>query len=50
MRCRHRFELDIDLPNGTFIEKPGGVEIAIRWNTYGDNLLMYVYQGNALVA
>lgn len=44
------FELDIDLPNGTFVEKPGGVEIAIRWNTYGDNLLMFVYQGSTLVA
>ena len=47
----NRFHLDIDLP-GNIWHKPGGVEVAVRWNivALGDNLRLYVYKEGALVA
>jgi len=48
----HRFNLQIDLPGGVWNNKPGGVEVAVRWNIvdFGDNLRLYVYKEGALVA
>ena len=47
-----RFDLDVNLPGAVWNQKPGGVQIAIRWaaDTFGDNLRLYVYRGNALIA
>lgn len=47
-----RFSLNIDLPGGVWNNKPGGVEVAVRWNIVdlGDNLRLYVYKEDALVA
>ena len=49
--CR-RFDLDVDLPPGVWNNKPGGVQIAIRWagGTFGDNLRLYVYRGSTRIA
>jgi hypothetical protein len=47
-----RFDLDIGLPGGVWSNKPGGVQIAIRWGggTFGDNLRLFVYRNNTLIA
>lgn len=47
----NRFNLNLDLPSGVW-NKPGGVEVAVRWNIvdFGDNLRLYVYKEGALVA
>lgn len=47
-----RFDVDIDLPPGVWVNKPGGVQFAIRWvsRTLGDNLKLYVYRDGVLVA
>jgi hypothetical protein len=47
-----RFDLNISLPGGVWNNKPGGVQIAIRWagGTFGDNLRLYVYRGSTLIA
>ncbi|AHG88657.1 hypothetical protein J421_1120 [Gemmatirosa kalamazoonensis] len=45
-----RFDLAIDLPSGAWSNKPGGVEIAVRWSGFGNNLKLYVYRGSARVA
>ena len=47
-----RVDLDIDLPGGVWNNKPGGVQVAIRWagGTFGDNLRLYVYRGSSLIA
>jgi hypothetical protein len=46
-----RFDLNIDLPAGIW-EKPGGVEVAVRWPlvSFSDNLRLYVYRNGALIA
>ena len=46
-----RLDLDVDLPAGIW-EKPGGVEVALRWPlvSFSDNLRLYVYRKGALVA
>ena len=45
-----RFDLTVDLPAGTWQNKPGGVQVALRWSGFGDNLKLYVYRGAARVA
>jgi hypothetical protein len=47
-----RFDLDVDLPDGVWNEKTGGVQIAIQWagRTLADNLKLYVYRDGSLVA
>jgi Lysyl oxidase len=45
-----RFDLVVDLPPGTFRGKPGGVEVSIRWNGFGNNLGLYVYRDGRRVA
>src|SRR5262245_59230996 len=47
-----RFDLTIDLPAGVWNLRPGGVQVAIRWNgsIFGDNLRLYVYRGSTLIA
>jgi hypothetical protein len=47
-----RFDSSLDLPGGVWNNKPGGVQVAIRWagGTFGDNLRLYVYRGNTLIA
>jgi hypothetical protein len=44
-----RFDLDVDLPRRVW-KKPGGVEVSIRWSSFGDNLRLYVYRGGTRVA
>jgi hypothetical protein len=45
-----RFDLTVDLPNGAFNDKPGGVQVAVRWSGFGNNLKLYVYRGTTRVA
>jgi Lysyl oxidase len=45
-----RFDLRVDLPRGAFHRKAGGVEVSIRWSSFGDNLRLYVYRGGTRVA
>lgn len=47
-----RFDVTVDLPGGVWNNKPGGVQIAIRWTgqTLGNNLRLYVYRGTTLIA
>jgi hypothetical protein len=47
-----RFDLTVDLPGGVWINKPGGVEVALRWpgRTLADNLKLYVYHDGVLIA
>ncbi|MGH2658619.1 MAG: lysyl oxidase family protein [Actinomycetota bacterium] len=53
-----RFDLTLDLPNGVWDHKPGGLQVAIRWTAavdpndaaLTDNLLLYVYRDGTLVA
>lgn len=47
-----RFDLNVQLPGGVWTNKPGGVQVAVRWTgaVFGDNLRLYVYRGNTLVA
>ena len=46
-----RFDLMVALPPAVWV-KPGGVEVAIRWEgrTLADNLKLYVYRDGSLVA
>lgn len=54
----HRFNLTIDLPPGVWNDKPGGVQVAVRWEGFvapndaalSDNLLLYVYRNGVPVA
>ncbi len=50
--ARDRFDLMVDLPEGVWNNKPGGVEVAIRWPiaAFGDNLFLYVYKDGARIA
>jgi hypothetical protein len=47
-----RFDVELSLPGGVWNNKPGGVQIAIRWTglMFGDNLRLYVYRGGSLIA
>lgn len=47
-----RFDLDISLPHGVWNNKPGGVQVALRWagGIFGDNLKLYVYRDSSLIA
>ena len=47
-----RFDLNVDLPGGVWNNKPGGLQVALRWNivNFGDNLRLYVYKEGSLVA
>ena len=46
-----RFDLAVALSEGTWEDKPGGVQVAIRWSGLaGDNLRLYVYRAGARVA
>ena len=50
-RCE-RFDLTLSLPPGVWLNKPGGVQIAIRWAGLPlfNNLRLYVYRGGSLIA
>lgn len=49
-RCE-RFDLTVDLPGGVWNNKPGGVQVAIRWGgQVFDNLRLYVYRGGTRLA
>lgn len=45
-----RFDLTLDLPAGVWSQKPGGVQVALRWNGFGNNLKLYVYRQGTRVA
>jgi hypothetical protein len=46
-----RFDLTIDLPGGVWNQKPGGVEVAIRWGGLPfDNLRLYIYRNGTRIA
>src|SRR5947209_2104938 len=46
-RCE-RFDLTVDLPGGVWDNKPGGVQVAVRWGGQAfDNLRLYVYRDGA---
>src|SRR5689334_1400579 len=46
-----RFDLTIDLPGGVWNQKPGGVEVAIRWGGLPfDNLRLYIYRNATRIA
>lgn len=47
-----RFDLEVSLPGGVWNNKPGGLEVSVRWPLIGfaDNLKLYIYRGGALVA
>jgi hypothetical protein len=45
-----RFDLTVDLPNGVWQNKPGGVQVALRWEGFGNNLKLYVYHDGTRVA
>src|SRR5437762_1170607 len=46
-----RFDLTVDLPGGVWNQKPGGVQVAIRWGGQAfDNLRLYVYRGGTRIA
>lgn len=44
-----RFDLDLSLPPGVWNQKPGGVQVALRWNGYGNNLFLAVYDAHGRV-
>jgi hypothetical protein len=54
----YRFDLTVSLPSDVWNNKPGGVEVAVRWTGFvapndavlSDNLFLYVYRNGALVA
>ncbi|MBI1788070.1 MAG: hypothetical protein HYR60_11045 [Acidobacteria bacterium] len=46
-----RFDLTVDLPPGAWNNKPGGLQVAIRFGgAIFDNLRLFVYRGGALIA
>jgi hypothetical protein len=45
-----RFDLTVDLPTGVWTNKPGGVQVALRWEGFGNNVKLYVYHDGARVA
>ena len=46
-----RLDLTVNLPPGVWNQKPGGVEVALRWTgAFGDNLRLYVYKDGALLS
>ncbi len=47
-----RFDLTVNLPPGVWLNRPGGVEIAIRWAAFPifNNLPLFVYRAGSLVA
>jgi hypothetical protein len=46
-----RFDLTLSLPPGLWNNKPGGVQIAIRFSGAAfDNLRLYIYRGTSLIA
>lgn len=46
----YRFDLTVDLPEGVWNNRPGGVQVALRWEGFGNNLDLFVYREGALVA
>lgn len=44
-----RFDLDLRLPPGTWNQKPGGLQVALRWAGFGNNLDLYVYHDGSRV-
>jgi len=46
-----RFDLTLSLPAGVWNNKPGGVQVAIRFGGAAfDNLRLYIYRGTSLIA
>lgn len=51
VRPCERFDVTVDLPGGVWArETPGGLQFALRWLGYGNNVFMYVYRGGDVVA
>ncbi|HEX2357952.1 MAG TPA: hypothetical protein VHI50_16040 [Micromonosporaceae bacterium] len=47
----HKAELKVDLPSDTWRRRPGGVQVAIRWDIATEGALsLFVYRNGALVA
>jgi Lysyl oxidase len=44
-----RFDLSVDLPRRVW-HRRGGVEVSVRWSSFGDNLRLYVYRAGTRVA
>ena len=49
VRC-DRFDLAVNLPAGSWVGRPGGVQVALRWGGFGNNLSLFVYRGDTRVA
>lgn len=46
-----RYDLTVSLPGGAWRRRSGGgVQVALRWEGFGNNLRLYVYRGGARVA
>ncbi len=45
-----RYDLTLDLPNGVWNDKPGGVQVAVRWGGVATGLTLYVYRNGVRVA
>jgi hypothetical protein len=47
-----RFDVTVDLPHTVWTDRPGGLQVEIRWTPSApfDNLRLYVYREGALVA
>jgi hypothetical protein len=45
-----RFDLKVDLPAGVWQNRPGGVQVALRWAGFGKGLTLYVYRNGERVA
>jgi hypothetical protein len=45
-----RFDLAVGLPGQPWANNAGGIQVAIRWFTLGDNLRLHVYQDGSPVA
>ncbi|MGQ0641488.1 MAG: lysyl oxidase family protein [Gemmatimonadaceae bacterium] len=46
----HELNLTIALPGGVWHNKPGGVQVALRWFVFGNNLKLFVYRGGTKIA
>jgi hypothetical protein len=45
-----RFNLTVHLPPGIWNHKPGGLQVAIRWERFPNNLRLFVYRNGTLIA
>jgi hypothetical protein len=49
VRC-DRYDLAVNLPAGSWVGRAGGVQVALRWSGFGNNLSLFVYRGDTRVA